>query len=95
MSDSANIMVVDDEKGMRDTVAAILEEEEGYQVVACESGAEALKHIAEAHVDIVISDLRLPDMTGLEILSALKKVNPDSAFILMTGYATEVTSIGV
>ena len=93
MSDSANIMVVDDEKGMRDTVAAILEEEEGYQVVACESGAEALKHIAEAHVDIVISDLRLPDMTGLEILSALKKVNPDSAFILMTGYATIETAI--
>ena len=89
---STNILVVDDEEGMRITLSAILEEE-GYQVVACGNGAQALEYIERGPVDLVISDLKLPDMSGLEILAALKQVNPDTPFILVTGYASLETAI--
>ena len=89
---STNILVVDDEESMRITLSAILEEE-GYQVVAFGNGAQALEYIDRGPVDLVISDLKLPDMSGLEILAELKHVNPDTPFILVTGYASLETAI--
>ncbi len=92
----ANILVVDDEKGTLDTLVGVLEGE-GHRAVGFQSGAEAIRSLvaeeASADIDIVISDLKLPDMSGLEILMALKKIKPDAAFILMTGYATVETAI--
>lgn len=92
MAYSANILVVDDDKSMLDSLVALLEEE-GYRVLACRSGAEALGRIADTDIDIVVSDLRLGDCDGLEILAAFKAVNPEGAVILMTGYATAETAI--
>ena len=92
MTDSAGILVVDDEKGTRLTLSAILEDE-GYHVSACENTVEALKLIEESPTDIVISDLNLPDGSGLEILPALNRVDPDKAFILITGHASLETAI--
>ena len=88
----AKILVIDDEKCQRDTLAVILEGEE-YQVVVGQNGAEALKLIREDSIDVVVADLKLPDMTGLEILTALKEANSDAAFILITGYASVETAI--
>ena len=93
MTESANILVVEDEKGSRVTLTALLEEE-GHQVKACQNAEEALKHIiVEGPVEIVISDLKLPDGSGLQILWALKKINSDAAFILITAYASVETAI--
>ena len=68
-------------------------EAEGYRVEACETAEESLNHVINHAADIVVSDLNLPDGSGLQILWALKKINPDSAFILITGHATLETAI--
>ena len=88
MSGWARILVVEDERASRVTLAALLESE-GHRVEACETAGEALKRIAdESELNIVISDLKLPDGNGLQILWALKKINPNVAFILTTGHAS-------
>jgi signal transduction histidine kinase len=90
--DSAHILVAEDDKGVRHTLAASLEKQ-GYRVTACQSGREALSHVEQDPPDVVIADLRLPDASGLEILETLKEINPEAAFILMTGYATVETAV--
>lgn len=90
--DQANILVVEDESGMRNTLAANLEDQ-GYRVAACKSGKEAIAYIQQHLPDVVIADLRLPDASGLQILETLKEINPEAAFILMTGYATLETAV--
>ena len=93
MNDTTNILVVDDDKNTRVVLTALLEEQ-GYLVKACETREEALNHImAEEPLEVVISDLKLPDGNGLQILWPLKKINPDAAFILITGYVSLETAI--
>jgi signal transduction histidine kinase len=92
MTPVKTVLVVEDEPGMRATLAAILEEE-GYRVVACQDGAEVLRCISKTPVDVVIADLNLPDISGLEILTSLRGTHPDAVFILMTGNATVETAI--
>lgn len=88
MSDeSPTILVVDDERGMRTTLVGSLEEN-GYTLLDSENGRDAIRAIEEHRPEIVISDLRLPDVDGLEILQALIEASPDSAFIVVTGYAS-------
>ena len=91
-ADRANILVVDDNRGMRVTLAADLEEQ-GYEVCALQAGKAALERIHDIPPDLVIADLRLPDISGLEILEAVKRVSPESVFILMTGYASLETAV--
>ena len=90
------MLIAEDDTGTRKTLAVILEDE-GHRVFACRDGEEALRHIAgedgTPQIDIVVSDLRLPDISGMEILSALKDRYPDAAFILMSGYATLETAV--
>jgi len=93
VSDPACVLLVEDEKGSLVTLTALLEEE-GYIVQACETAQEALNYIAtEAPLDLVLADLKLSDGSGLQILWALKKINPDAAFILTTGYASVETAV--
>lgn len=92
MTGPANILVVEDDQGSRITLTALLEAE-GYRVEARETAEESLNHMMHHPADIVVSDLNLPDGSGLQILWALKKINPDSAFILVTGHATLETAI--
>ena len=60
---------------------------------ACGSGREALAAIQSDSPDVVLADLRLPDLEGLNILQALNETNPDAAFIVITGYATLDTAV--
>lgn len=92
MNQQGNVLVVEDEKGSRLTLTVILEEE-GHQVVALETAEQALNHIIERPTDLVISDLELPDGSGLQILWALKRINPDASLILVTGHASQETAI--
>lgn len=92
MTSQAKILVVEDEPGSRVTLTAILESE-GYAVHDCETAAEFLNHVVCNPIDIVVSDLKLPDGSGLQILWSLKKINPDAEFILVTGNATLETAI--
>lgn len=96
MNYSANILIADDEKGMLNTLSGILEDE-GYRIVGCQNCREAIDYLtsdsAEAPIDIVISDLKLSDLSGLDILALLKKINSDAAFILITANASLETAI--
>jgi signal transduction histidine kinase len=92
MSNAATILVVEDEKGAMTTLCGILEDA-GYEAVGFEKGSVALKAIRSREFDVIITDLRLPDAGGMEILELAKDMNPDAAVIMMTGYASVDTAI--
>ena len=89
---SASILVAEDQEAMRTTLTGNLEDQ-GYRVIACDNGTDALAYVWNTPIDIVIADLGLPDINGLEILEALKEVNPEAAFIVVTGQASIETAI--
>ena len=89
---AANILVVEDEYGMRTTLCAILEEA-GYNVTAVGRGAEGLETIRKCPFNVVITDIRLPDLSGIEILELAKEIEPDMAVIVVTGYASLETAV--
>jgi len=86
------ILVIDDEKSMRDFLAIMLKKE-GYQVHLAENGKTALNTINKNVYDVVISDIRLPDIDGIEILKQCKKISPETDFILITAYASTETAV--
>ena len=93
MNHPATILLIEDHDGTRRLLTVLLEEE-GYQVISYQTAEEALNHIASRPpAQVVISDLRLPDGSGLQVLWALRKISPDSAFMLITGYASIETAI--
>ena len=91
-SATATIVVVEDEVGARATLCGILEDA-GYEVIGLERGSEALEAIRSSAFDIIITDIRLPDVGGREILELAKEINPDAAVIMMTGYASVETAV--
>jgi DNA-binding NtrC family response regulator len=80
------VLVVDDEPPLRRLLIRVLGEK-GFSVVAVEDGAQALAHVGERQVDVVLVDLQMPGMSGLEVLSRLKALYPDLSVILMTAFA--------
>jgi len=82
------ILVVDDEQFMVHTLAKILELM-GYDVLSALGGQEAYHLFQEQKVDLVVSDLHMPDMNGLELLTSIKTRNPEIPVILVTGYGVE------
>ncbi|MBI3931406.1 MAG: PAS domain S-box protein [Chloroflexi bacterium] len=92
MPTDATIIVTENDTGNRITMCGILEEA-GYRVIGLARGGDALEMIRKIPFDAVITDIRLPDAGGLEILRQAREVNPDTAVIIMTGYATVETAI--
>ncbi|MBI4970876.1 MAG: response regulator [Candidatus Omnitrophica bacterium] len=80
------ILVVDDEPGMRDFLVYELQEE-GYQASFACDGEDALEKIKNGNFQVVITDIKMPKMDGLELLEAAKKIYPYLEFIVVTGYA--------
>ena len=92
MPETDSILLVEDEAGTRATLSAILEDA-GYEVAGLEKGAEAQEMIRNHSFNVIITDIRLPDVDGLEILELAKEINPDVAVIIMTGYASIETAV--
>jgi len=88
----STILVIDDEKSIRDMLSILLKRE-GYHVSVAENGTTALNVINKNVFDLVISDIRLPDMTGIDILKHSKKVSPETDFILITAFASQETAV--
>ena len=86
------VLIIDDDSGMRSTLSDILEQV-GYSIVAFGNGSEAFDWITTNQFDVAIVDMILPDMSGTEILKQLQLINPESAVIMMTGYASAETAI--
>ncbi len=91
-SRDATIIVVEDEAGTRATLCGILEDA-GYKAVGLGKGADALDMMRRSSFNVVIVDIRLPDIGGLELLELAKEINPDAAVIMMTGYANVETAV--
>ncbi len=81
------ILVIDDKDSMRDMLSASLTSE-GYDVDAAGSGDIGIAKSKEKHFDVVLTDLKMPDISGLEVLSQVKEHDPDTAVIVMTAYGT-------
>ena len=87
------VLVVEDEKSMRDLMSLMLRKE-GYAVEVADSGTQAASRIAKDPVyDLVITDVSMPGMTGLELLRHVRRVSPESSVILMTAYGSKETAI--
>jgi DNA-binding NtrC family response regulator len=89
---SAAVLVVDDELLIRETLAEYLGQE-GYAVVTCESGEDALGRAEEQLFDVVLCDVHLPGMDGLELLDRLQRVSPETFVLLITAYATVESAV--
>ena len=83
----ARILVVDDQEMMRDSLAGTLVRE-GHEVVACTDGPAAVARLQSGRFDLLITDLKMPRMTGVELLSEAKRVRPEMPVVLMTAFAT-------
>ena len=84
---TASILVVDDESTTQDTLGFFLEAE-GYRVATAGSGAEALSRIEEQEFDVIVADVLMPGVSGLDVLERSRALKPHIAVILITGHAT-------
>lgn len=83
----SRILVVDDEASIREFMEIFLKKE-GYEVSLAEDGAKAKDMLAKRSFDMVISDLQMPNMTGMELLKFAKDSYPDTVFVMMTAFGT-------
>ncbi len=81
------ILVVDDDQGILDYLPMVLKKE-GFDVISVDNGPEAIDIISKGGVDLVITDIRMPEMDGIEMLSKVKEDYPDLPFIMMTAYTS-------
>lgn len=87
MKTDFKILVVDDEESMRDALKQLLKRE-GYNVDVAANAAEAIKKFKKENHDLVVSDIMMPEIDGIELLKRLKKISQDVIVILITGYAS-------
>ena len=83
----ARILVVDDEPGIREFLQIMLERE-GYEVSSAENGTEAISRFKKKKYDVVIADIKMPKVSGLEVLSSVKEMSPETSVILITAHAS-------
>ncbi len=86
-----NLLIVDDELGMRQFLTHLLQRE-GHTVRAADSGKEALALLRQAPADLIISDVRMPDMDGIELLRSARELYPQLEVIMMTAFANVDTA---
>jgi two-component system response regulator PilR (NtrC family) len=87
MEDGIGVLVIDDEPSVADALKLILDDH-GYRAVVARSGRDGLEQARKRQFDVTITDLRLPDMSGLDVLNAILKQDSDSLVIIITAYGT-------
>src|SRR5918911_898470 len=89
---SLRVLFVDDEKPLQEFMRSELPRL-GHEVTVCADGRQALKALEKGSFDAAILDLRMPGMTGIEVLEQLKQLSPDTEAVVMTGHASTETAI--
>jgi len=84
--ESMKILVVDDEAPIREMIKKGLSQMGGYSVEVAQNGAEAIEKIEKDIFDLVLTDIKMPEMDGLELLKNIKGTRPEMMVILMTAY---------
>ena len=92
MTTPDQILVVDDEPVIRDTLAEFLTAE-GFAVTPAASGEDAVKHAADRRFDVVLCDVNLPGLDGIDVLDRVARTSPDTFVLLITAYATVETAV--
>jgi DNA-binding NtrC family response regulator len=82
-----SILIIDDEDPQRNILKGYLEKK-GYKIYSASSGNEGINLVHNNLIDIVLSDYKMPDKTGLEVLEEVKKINPEVSFVILTAYGT-------
>src|SRR6188474_1688948 len=86
------ILVVDDERSMRELLAIVLRRE-GYEVLLAENGKSAVDTLEREPIDILISDIKMPDLSGVEVLRAAKQIDRDILGIMITAFASTDSAV--
>jgi DNA-binding NtrC family response regulator len=86
------ILVVDDEQAQRTVLAGFLRKR-GFEVLQAPGVGEALSQVSARLVDLVLTDLRMPDGTGLDVLNGVRKINPEIAVVVMTAFGTVASAV--
>ena len=87
----ANLLIVDDELGMRQFLTHLFQRD-GHTVRVAESGRRALEALRQEPADLIISDIKMPDMNGIELLRAARELLPEVEVIMMTAFASVDTA---
>jgi two-component system response regulator PilR (NtrC family) len=89
---AAKLLVVDDERSMRELLSIVLRRE-GYDVTLADGGRSAIEQLERGRFDLLISDIKMPDMTGVDVLRAAKRIDSDILGIMITAFASADTAI--
>ena len=87
MSDPATLLIADDDPGLRESLERTLTRE-GFRVILASDGRGALERLQGGGIDLVVTDLKMPGLTGIEVLRAAKAIAPDVDVILLTAFGT-------
>jgi two-component system nitrogen regulation response regulator NtrX len=88
----SNILIIDDEKAIRKTLSEILSYE-GYKIEEAGDGEEGLKKFKEKAYDVVLCDIKMPKLDGIEFLDKAREANPDVPVIMISGHGTIETAV--
>ena len=86
------LVVIDDEQGILDVVSRFAQRA-GYEAITCANGRDAIAQLQTRRADLVLVDLRMPDVGGLDVLRAIREIDPRCQAVLMTGYASVETAV--
>lgn len=87
-----NVLIVDDERSMREFLAIVLKKE-GYAVTVAAHGAEALSALDKEIFDLVLSDVKMPGLSGIDVLKAVKAASPSTIVLMMTAFASTDSAV--
>lgn len=93
MADHANCLIVDDEPRLRQVLTQLMRAD-GFRCVEAANGLEALEHLAREPITLVLSDMEMPRMNGIDLLRQLRAKHPDVAVVMITGNADVETAVG-
>ena len=86
------ILIVDDEPSMREMLRIVLRRD-GYDVQLANTGREAIDQLRQNNFDLLLSDIKMPDVSGVDVLRAAKEINRDVVAFMMTAYASTSTAV--
>ena len=89
-SKNTRVLVVDDEEDLRELISAELMLK-GYEVFMAENGLKAMEVLKQEHIDVVVSDIRMPKMNGIELLDAIKTLSYIPMVMMISAYSSTVT----
>ncbi|HSF17700.1 MAG TPA: SpoIIE family protein phosphatase [Vicinamibacteria bacterium] len=88
-----SVLIVDDEEMVISSLRGVFALQTDYEILASTSPREAMEHVSRTPIDVVISDFLMPEMNGIELLKAVKELQPDAIRLLLTGYADKENAI--